>query len=84
MAVLTVCKNVIQSNNKKGWKNPEPAIRVAKTKSGKVLDRGHIVYILDKNGEEVAKIVTTEDGKPIVKCGAKVAIFTKYNVDVEN
>lgn len=80
MAILTVCKNVIQSNNKKGWVNAEPAIRIANSKSGKAVGRSHSVSILDKNGDAVAEIVTTKDGKAIVKCGAKVAIFTKYPV----
>lgn len=75
-----MCKNVIASNNKRGWKNAEPAIRVANTKSGKVVDRGFSVLVLDKQGVAVAEIVTTKDGSPIVKCGAKVAIFTKYPV----
>lgn len=82
MSVVTVCKNVIQSNNKKGWVNPEPAIRVAKTKSGKAVARGHFINILDKDHSVVATIETTQDGSPIVKCGAKVAIFTKYPAEI--
>ena len=31
---LSVCKNVIQSNNKRGWIDPDPTIRVSNTKSG--------------------------------------------------
>lgn len=80
MSVVTVCKNVIASNNKNGWKNPEPAIRIANTRSGKVIDRKNVVEIKDKNGETVATLESTTDGNPIVKCGAKVALFTKYKV----
>lgn len=83
MSVITVCKNVIASNNKKGWINPEPAIRCATTKSGKVFDRGNLVNIHDSKGNVVATIESTTDGKPIVKCGAKVAIFTKYPVSTQ-
>lgn len=80
MSVLTVCKNVIASNNKRGWVNPEPAIRIANTKGGKVVGRANIVEIKDKNGEVVATLESSTDGKAIVKCGAKVALFTKYPV----
>ena len=82
MSVVTVCKNVIQSNNKRGWVNPEPAIRIANTRSGKATERGSLVAIKDREGNEIAWIATTTDGKPIVKCGAKVAITTKYPVEV--
>lgn len=82
MSVVTVCKNVIASNNKRGWKDPDPAIRVAATKSGKAILRGHTVIITDKAGNAVATINSTADGRPVVKCGAKVAIFTTYPVEV--
>lgn len=82
MSVVTVCKNVIASNNKQRWRDPAPAIRVAKTRAGKVTARGSTVEILDKKGDVVATILTTTDGSPIVKCGAKVAIITKYDVNV--
>lgn len=78
MSVLTVCKNVIASNNKRGWVDPQPAIRIARTKGGKVVDRRNVVEIKDKHGEVVATLESTTDGKAIVKCGAKVALFTKY------
>lgn len=83
MAVVTVCKNVIAANNKRKWKNPDPAIRVAGSRSGKVLGRGHTVHIKDARGEIVATIITTSDGEPVVKCGAKVAIITKHPVEIE-
>ncbi len=80
MSVLTICKNVIASNNKRGWEDPEPAIRIANTKSGKVVNRKNTVDIKDKDGNVVATLMSTIDGKPLVKCGAKVALFTKYPV----
>lgn len=69
------------SNNKRGWDNPEPAIRISNTKSGKVTGRSNLVEILDKDGEVVATLESSVDGKAIVKCGAKVALFTKYRVN---
>jgi hypothetical protein len=83
MNYVSVCKNVISSNNKKNWENPDPAIRVSKTPSGKVTKRAHTVLIKDKNGETVARIVSSRDGKPVIKCGAKVAIITEYPVEQE-
>lgn len=80
MNVISVCKNVIQSNNKRGWVDPQPAVRIAKNKSGSATDRAHSVAIVDKNGEVVARILSTKDGNPVLKCGAKVAIITEYDV----
>lgn len=77
---ISVCKNVIMSNNKRNWIDPEPAIRVCKTKAGKVLLRGHAVDITDAEGNVVATIHSTTNGEPILKCGAKVAIETKHPV----
>ncbi len=82
MNIITVCKNVIASNNKRGWKCPDPAIRVAKSKSGKAVDRGHEVAIKDAAGNTVAVIVSSTDGNAILKCGAKVAIFTSFPAQV--
>jgi hypothetical protein len=79
---LSVCKNVIASNNKRGWEDPDPAIRVSRTKSGKAVLRGHTVAIMDADGREVARIVSTQDGKPVIKCGAKVGIITDYDVEI--
>lgn len=76
---ISVCKNKIASNNKKGWVNPEPTIRVSHTPSGKVQKRVHRVGIVDQNGNVVAELVATQDGKPVIKCGAKVALITKYD-----
>lgn len=73
---------MIASNNKKGWVNPEPAIRISNSKAGKVTGRAHEVEILDAEGNCVAKIVSTIDGKPVISCGAKVGVFTKYPVKV--
>ncbi len=82
MSYISVCKNVIASNNKAGWINPNPAIRISNTKSGKVTDRAHTLAIKDKNGDIVATIVSTQDGQPVIKCGAKVAIITEYEPEV--
>lgn len=82
MSYVSVCKNVIAANNKKGWQNPEPAIRVSKTASGKVIARAHVIEIFDKDGNVVGKLISSTDGKPVIKCGAKVALVTKYGVGV--
>lgn len=82
MNFISVCKNVIASNNKKGWCDPEPAIRVSGSKSGKVIGRGHKVLIKDKDGNVVAEVVSTTDGSPVISCGAKVGIITKYDSEV--
>jgi hypothetical protein len=79
---ISVCKNVIYSNNKSKWKDPAPAIRVSRTKSGKVTARAHTLSIKDKDGNEVARIVSTQDGNPVINCGAKVAIITEYETEV--
>lgn len=79
---VSVCKNVIGSNNKRDWKDPEPAIRVSRTPSGKVTQRAHTLVINDKHGEEVARVVSSTDGKPVIKCGAKVGIITQYETEV--
>jgi len=84
MNYISVCKNVIQSNNKRNWIDPSPAIRVSNTPSGKVVMRGHTVLIKDKAGVVVAKMVSTKDGKPVIKCGAKVALTTVYEVEVSH
>jgi hypothetical protein len=77
---ISVCKNVIASNNKKSWIDPEPTIRVSKTPSGKVTNRVHSVGIVDSRGNVVAKMIATQDGKPVIKCGAKVALITEYDI----
>lgn len=80
MSVVSVCKNVIATNNKRGWKDPDPAIRVSDTRSGRVTTRAHMVEVRDKDGHVVATLVSSVDGKPVVSCGAKVALITKYPV----
>ncbi|MBD99741.1 MAG: hypothetical protein CMO34_07855 [Verrucomicrobia bacterium] len=82
MSYISVCKNVIASNNKRGWVDPNPAIRVSKTKAGKVTHRAHALAIKDKQGNVVATIVSTQDGEPVVKCGAKVTIITEYEPEI--
>ena len=79
---ISVCKNVIAANNKRGWVDPDPAIRVSHSASGKVQKRGHTLAIKDAQGNIVAEIVSTQDGNPVIKCGAKVAIITKYDTEI--
>lgn len=52
----SVCKNIIAQNNKRGWIDPLPAIRIAKSKSGKVEERSHAIGIMDANGNIVARL----------------------------
>lgn len=80
MSYVCVCKNAIQSNNKKKWVDPDPSIRVSRTPSGKVSMRSNRVGIVDSNGDVVAVLRASEDGKPIISCGAKVALITDYDV----
>jgi len=75
---VSVCKNVIASNNKNGWVDPKPTIRVSRTPSGKVTNRAHKIGIVDADGNIVARMLATEDGAPVIKCGAKVALITEY------
>ena len=82
MSFVSVCKNVIAANNKRGWDDPMPAIRVSRTASGKVQQRAHTLLIKDKDGNTVARIVSSQDGKPVISCGAKVAIITEYETEV--
>lgn len=84
MNYISVCKNVIASNNKRNWQEPSPAIRVSNTPSGKVVRRAHNLLIKDKDGNVVARVVSSQDGSPVIKCGAKVAIITEYETEIEN
>ena len=77
---ISVCKNVIASNNRREWVDSLPPIRVSSSKAGKVIERGHTVGIVDKDGNIVATIVSSTDGKPVISCGAKVGIFTEYDI----
>ena len=83
MNYVSVCKNVIAGNNKKNWCDADPAIRVSSTPSGKVIARAHTLLIKDKDGNVVARVVSSQDGKPVIKCGAKVAIITEYPTEVQ-
>jgi hypothetical protein len=80
--MVSVCKNVISSNNKRGWVDPSPAIRVSATKSGKVRQRAHKLAIKDKDGNTVAIVISSTDGQQVISCGAKVAIETVYETEV--
>ena len=75
---ISICKNVIASNNKRNWVDPLPSIRVSNSKSGKVVNRSNHLGIVDKDGVIVARIQGTTDGKPVISCGAKVGLFTEY------
>lgn len=77
---ISVCKNVIAANNKRGWENPEPSIRVSSAKYGTVRMRANKIGILDKDGNIVATMVSSTDGKPVIGCGAKVGLITEYDV----
>lgn len=79
---ISVCKNVIAANNKRGWVEPDPAIRVSGAPSGKVRRRAHTLAIKDAAGNTVAQIVSSQDGSPVISCGAKVAIITEYETEV--
>ncbi len=84
MNYVSVCKNVIASNNKRNWVRPDPAIRVSDTVAGKVVLRGHEIGIFDRLGNLVARLISSTDGKPVIKCGAKVALLTEYPVKVRH
>lgn len=79
---ISVCKNVLASNNKRKWVDPDPAIRISRTKSAPALMRAHQLAIKDKDGNIVATVVSTTDGKPVIGCGAKVAIITEYPTEI--
>ena len=80
--LITVCKNVIMSNNKRKWVDPAPPIRIGKTKGGPPIDHAFEVKIKDKQGNVVAHVISTETGEPVVRCGAKGAIETEYPVEI--
>lgn len=82
MSLISVCKQVIAQNNKANWVDPKPAIRVSNTKHGKVTQRAHTLAIKDKEGNTVATVLSSNDGKPVIGCGAKVAIETVYETEV--
>lgn len=80
MSFVSVCKNIIARNNRRDWRDPEPTIRVSEAPSGRVTQREHAVGIVDADGNVVARLVATTDGKPVIKCGAKVALITEHPV----
>ena len=77
---ISVCKNTIARNNKRGWCNPDGAIRVSNSKSGKAVLYSNKIAITDKEGNIVATIHSSTDGSPVISCGAKVGIITEYPV----
>lgn len=80
--ILTVCKNIIASNNKRKWQDPQPAIRIADSNGTCAIDRANRIGIVDAHGNIVAEMISTTDGNPIVSCGAKVALVTDFDVVV--
>lgn len=80
--LISVCKQVIAKNNKRDWTDPDPAIRVSATRSGKVRQRAHRLAIKDADGNTVAEVISSTDGKPVISCGAKVAISTVYETEI--
>ncbi len=82
MNFISVCKNAIASNNKRKWVDPDPAIRVSKTKSGKAIKRARTLAIKDKEGNTVAKVISSQDGKPVISAGAKVVIVTEFETEI--
>lgn len=82
MDYISVCRNVIASNNKRDWSNPDPAIRVSNTPSGKAVKRAHRLAIKDRDGNIVATVLSSTDGNPVLKCGAKVAIVANHETEI--
>ena len=75
MKYASVCKNVIAANNKKGWENPDPTIRLSNTPSGKVQARAHSVGIMDAvKATWLRDLWRHKTATPVIKCGAKVAL----------
>lgn len=77
---VSVCKQQIAINNKNGWADAKPTIRISNTPAGKVTGRANSVGICDKDGNIVARLLATTDGEPVIKCGAKVALITDYDI----
>ncbi len=74
---INVNRHIISQNNKKGTN--EPAIRVGTYKSK---EYGKEFIILDKNGEEVGRIIQADESCGIKprKCGAKIWCNFLYGV----
>jgi hypothetical protein len=72
---ISINKHRIACNNKNNWVNPLPCIRVSKTKSSK----GEYCFyagIQDEEGNIVAEVIQSNDGAPLLNCGAKIVIKT--------
>lgn len=85
MNFISVCKNAIAHNNKRNWKGPDlvPAIRISRTPQGKATAHANKIAILDENGKIVAFLQSTTNGEPLLKCGAKVALTTLFDVEIQ-
>lgn len=79
---VSVCKQVIGRNNKRDWVDPDPAIRVGRAPSGAATKRAHKLAIKDAEGNTVATVLSSTDGKPVIKAGAKVVIVTEYPTEI--
>lgn len=81
---LSVCKNVIQRNNKtirEGLDRPiEPPIRIQTGKSGAKVTCNEAI-LRDSHGTEIGRI-HYQPSDPILKCGAKVAIEFYGEIEV--
>lgn len=44
--------------------------------------RAHTLAIKDAKGNTVARIISSTDGNPVIRCGAKVAIVTEYETEI--
>lgn len=79
---ISVCKQVIAQNNKRKWVDPSPAIRVSNKSYGSATKRAHTLAIKDDRGNTVATIISSKNGLPVLKCGAKVAIIADHPTEV--
>ena len=81
MSFISINKQTIAQNNKAGWVDPAPAIRVAEKRHGPG-EYGHNVAIKDANGKVVAVVCSSRDGEPLLKCGAKIVIETLHEAEI--
>lgn len=70
---ITINKHVIAANAKHG--RNDPPIRVAKSKNGKA------VYARGVKINGPSELISG-DGKPVLKCGARIALVTDADVEV--
>ena len=73
--VIHVNQAIIRANKRKGEENPVLTVKTYKDNR-----YGHQAVILDKEGDEIARVVYRPD-KPL-SCGARVWIETESEVEV--